>query len=352
MKRVDRNDLTLIRRLSPLVGVDYPVVKRAEDVPPRARLKIYGGAARAANARGLDSITLSRSGRAGNNIIQLVQGLIIAEQAKIPVLRHRFDMFGLGPRAAPVRLKFGKPRSWSAEVGLRGRFFLRGQSAYLRQLNAKTFLETLDRYARPAFRWRTPPEAGLLALNLRGGTDIFAQSVPPSQYGQPPLSYYIAAAETAIAAHDIKRIAIVHQDNLNPVLPGLIQWAENTSLPTTCISSGPEGDARTLLAAEHIVMGCTTFTESLSLLSDGLISLSTFGTQHLVEMLDLAVPVRRRFEDDGTYQPTKIWTGSPEQRNQMVTFPLSALSMTEERHPEASLRRERLRTAPKRWPWS
>lgn len=344
--RVDRDDLDLIRKLARQVGIEYAEGDDPDAVSRQNRLKIYGDARRAAAATGLDSLTLGRAGFFGNNVIQLVNAIMIAERTGIPLVRHEFPAFGPAPRGLPVRLQSGRAPRWRREVGLRGRFFLRYNNAILRERNAAEFMDVVDRYLRPAFRWGVAPEKGLLALNLRGGKDLFGRDTPPEFYGQPPLSFYIGAAEAAIAAHEIKRIAIVHQDELNPVLPALRDWARSTGLPLDCVSHGPEGDAKALGAAEHIVMGCTTFTEAVALLSKGLISIATFGRQHLVEPLDLGVPVRRRFEDDGTYKPAKFWSGSAAERAQMLDFPRARLTMTEGQGVAAAERRERLLKEP------
>lgn len=340
MARLDHDDLAMIQRLSPLVGMDYPTNKAAKEVARSKRLKVYGNSTRAAVADNLDSITISRAGFFGNNVIQLVNGIYIAEQAGIPLVRHLFPAFAATSRSLPVRLKPRRSKSWQHEVGLQGKFFNRWNNGYLRTFSATDFVRILDTYLRPAFRWRTPTESGSLALNLRGGADIFEKTPPPDFYGQPPLSFYVAAASAALAAHDITRVVIVHQDTRNPVLPALSDWARTTGLPLAHVSSGPEGDAKALLSAEHIVMGCTTFTEALALLSDGLISIATCGRQHLFEQLDLCVPIRRRYEDDGGYEPTKSWTGNAAQRAQMIDFPAERLTMSETTSAHAARRRE------------
>jgi hypothetical protein len=108
---------------------------------------------------------------------------------------------------------------------------------------------------------------GMLTIHIRSG-DIFENDIHPS-YGQPPLSFYLMA----IAHYGPKQITLVFENESNPVIPALISYLKNLSLPF-CIQSSCNlrEDIAVLTNAQALVIGTGTF-------ANGIIALSTLIRQ-------------------------------------------------------------------------
>ncbi len=232
------------------------------------RFEVLGDAAR--GAQRLDYLHVRRSGNFGNNYIQLFHALAVAQARGVKRVLHRFSQFGAHRPAAGPRLV--SRRSMAPDkLGVSGAFFVRKGIETLRDLPADRFLRILDSYLRPALQLDMPAaDQGAVALNLRGGADVFENRNPNPHFGQPPLSFYQAALARIAKTHDVTAMNIVHQDLRNPVLEPLTDWLQGSGVDWRLTTGDMFGDARALLAVEYIVMGWTTSTAALALLSRNL----------------------------------------------------------------------------------
>lgn len=290
------------------------------------RSAVVGDADRARSGA-IDYLSVTRHGRFGNNYVQLIHAVALARRLNIPHIHHNFRHFRRARTVEGLRLTSQAPGNGLA--GLEARFFWRRSWPMLEDLSPKEFVDISDSLIRPSFTVVGKPGGGVLALNLRGGKDLFGQHKPPGGYGQPPLSYYVAAAETVMRRWPITRLDLLPHDGANPVTEGLVNWLAQCGKPFRVVTKGPRGDLRALLSADHIVMGETTFTPAAALLSKRLISLTSFDYRlpFLGPAVDIAIPERIAFSDpSGGYSVTKRWEGTAAQRDEMCAYPASNLT--------------------------
>ena len=280
------------------------------------------------DGRRLDYLRVQRSGNFGNNYIQLVHAMTVAEARGVKRVLHRFNQFGAARRAAGPRLSFRRQMA-PDKTGLSGTFFVRAAFDDLSDLHPAQFLRVSNAYVRPALLLAPPkPEKGVVALNLRGGADVFDNPAPNAQYGQPPLSYYQAALTNLVERRRVSAVNLVHQDQNNPVLQPLAAWLQTTGLPYRLTSAGVLGDAAALLAAEHIVMGWTTFTAALALLSRNMTTVTVFRKAPLFAEMSVAAEAAYLISDaGGGYFATDGWRNDAAQRELMVRYPAENLSV-------------------------
>ncbi len=176
--------------------------------------------------------------------------------------------------------------------------------------------------------WRIPyaqpdPRVGPddLVLHFRSG-DIFQH--PVAHYGQPPLSYYLAAIEREKPS----RTWLVFEDRANPCIEAVEEWLRRHGLEAVIQSGSIEEDLRILLSARRLVIGHTSFASSVAMLSTQLRRLYTFRCEswdyfHLpdVEMIE-------GIDLEGGYTKAVLsqnWAASAEQRALMLSYPAEAI---------------------------
>lgn len=310
------------------IGAAYhPPIEGAGSWGDRARRfevlgDLSGGASR------LDYLQVERSGNFGNNYIQLVHALAVAEARGVKRVQHRFNQFGGHKRAAGPRLSFRRAMA-PDKTGLSGTYFIRSVFDDLRDLPPDQFVRISNAYVRPALLLDQPEaEKGVVALNLRGGADVFENPAPNAFYGQPPLSYYQKALTNLAEIYPLSAVNLIHQDLRNPVLQPLTDWLQGLGLPWRLTSAGMLGDAQALMAAEHIVMGWTTFTSALALLSLNMRTLTAFRKAPLFAEICAAAEAGYLVEDaGGEYFPTDGWKNNAVQRQQMIEYPVDHLTI-------------------------
>ncbi len=254
--------------------------------------------------------------------------MALAETRGVKRVLHRFRQFGARKGAVGPRLTFRREME-PGKLGLSGAFFLRAMFDDLCDMPPEQFLRISDAYVRPALRLERPKaEKGVVALNLRGGADVFENPSPNALYGQPPLSYYQRALANLTDRYDLTEVNLVYQDVRNPVVEPLTVWLQGLGVPWRLTSEGILGDARALMAAEHIVMGWTTFTSALSLLSSNMRTVTVFRTAPLFQEMCVAAEAAYLMRDaGGGYIPVDGWKNDRAQRKLMVTYPVENLSI-------------------------
>ena len=105
-----------------------------------------------------------------------------------------------------------------------------------------------------------------LVLHFRAG-DIFRQTRPPHPgYGQPPLSYYLAAVEREQPA----RVWLVFEDRSNPCIDAAEAALRKRGVEVLLQSGTLEEDLRLLLSASRLVAGRGSFAHMVAHLSERL----------------------------------------------------------------------------------
>ena len=291
----------------------------------------------------LAGLELAWYGRFGNNVMQLVHALALAEHhglLEVALPAHplfRLSSAGLAPPAgSPALVERGAPPRGAR---LRGLFYhlhllpaLRAilDPACRRRLAQQRVRPLLD----PAL-WQAPGDPPELVIHLRGG-DIFG-AAPHPHYVQPPLAFYRRAV--AERREPLTAVRLVSEDRANPCLVALEDWLARQGLACRVQSGSFAADLATLLGARRLVASATSFSGAVVLLSDRLAELYSFaegrgpfgGGGGLLPFMPAAATaawgVRHVGLQDraGGYIPRHQWRNSPEQRQLMLDYPDEAL---------------------------
>jgi len=116
----------------------------------------------------------------------------------------------------------------------------------------------LARRSLGVFAAATPGPTPHLTIHVRGG-DVFGPRKPQT-YGQPPLAFY----ELALGARKWSGVTVVHQDLLNPVIPGIFSFCETLGIDVSSQSGTIQEDLTILLGATHLVAGRGTFAPAVA----------------------------------------------------------------------------------------
>ena len=133
-----------------------------------------------------------------------------------------------------------------------------------------------------------------VVIHVRSG-DIF-QANPHSNYVPPPLSYYVAH----LNKHKYKKIIIVCQDNVNPVVNKLLKLYKNAEYNQNTLHK----DIRIILGATNIISSIGTFVKSLLIFSNN---------------------IKNHYQCDQSklkkyYLVMKPWVNSQKQRDYILTY--------------------------------
>lgn len=325
-KGMDREEIN--KALCARIGAEYrPPFEGKGTWDDRARrFEVLGSPHRGAGR--LDYLRVEKSGNFGNNYIQLVHAMALAEVHGVKRVLHRFRQFGARKGTLGPKLTFRRSMELG-KLGLSGTFFLRAMFDELCDLPPEQFLRISDAYVRPALLLEQPKaEKGVVALNIRGGADVFENRMPNKHYGQPPLSYYQRALANLTDRYELSEVNLVYQDVRNPVVEPLTVWLQGLGVPWRLTSEGILGDARALMEAEHIVMGWTTFTSAVSLLSSNMRTVTVFRKAPLFREMCVAAEAAYLIRDaGGEYIPVDGWKNDRKQRKLMVDYPVENLSI-------------------------
>lgn len=175
------------------------------------------------------------------------------------------------------------------------------------------------------------PNEEHLTIHLRGG-DVFGDRKPRT-YGQPPLSFY----EFVLDDKPWKGVTIVHQDELNPVLPGLIELCRVRGISPQLSSGSLQNDISTLLEGVNLVGGRGTFVPALAGLSRNCQKLYFFEDKCQIIPEKSGVQMIRVIDSKGEYKRAILdnnWENSESQHNLMVSYPVRYLGLVDSDGPE------------------
>jgi hypothetical protein len=168
--------------------------------------------------------------------------------------------------------------------------------------------------------------ARALTIHLRSG-DIFGNNPHPS-YGQPPLAHYLAVLES----DTWDEIILVAEDHANPCYRGIVEWC--TTHRVLCRDSGASVNEsiKEISRASNLVVGTGTFAPSIVYLAQSPVRVFTFGEEVHPFLADPSTTVTRIRDTRGTYTHKILsdnWANTHEQRELMVNYPMSALTLEE-----------------------
>lgn len=307
----------------------YLALRRAERAPPWP----------------LQSLRLCWYGRFGNNVVQLVHALALAERQGIPrILMPPHPL--LDPRAggAGVPALVSDAPDDGGSVLQSELFWPQLFPATLAGLSALQRRQLVQERVRPLLPQSVQAAAGdpaELVIHLRGG-DLFSSRRPahPS-YAQPPLAFYRRCLEEAWRRWPLSRVRLVSQDRRNPCVDALLDVLARQGVSCRLQSGDFVDDLAALLGARVLVASLSSLMGVAVLLSHRLEGLFTFaeaaggplegygclgplsgaaagawGVTHL-DLRDRA---------GGYFRPGE-WRNAPEQRALMLDYPDASLEI-------------------------
>lgn len=136
-----------------------------------------------------------------------------------------------------------------------------------------------------------------VVIHIRSG-DTFRKKRPHVLYTPPPLSFF----EYVLNKHDYKKIIILCEDKVNPLVDKLLGMYENSTYSKNTL----EEDIRILLGATNVISSVGTFVPSLMLLSDNI--KYHYSVDHTEQQLG------------DYYSFMKPWKNTPQQRAFMLNY--------------------------------
>jgi hypothetical protein len=264
--------------------------------------------------------------RFGNSIMQLHYAFHVAEMLGARTLQFaKRHAFLEGQRAGDFELVWDS--SSRLAPSLEGEFF--SLKAFRLTPNVSARARVFRELIRPLLATHIcQPDPRMreddLVLYFRAG-DIFAR--PNKRYGQPPLSYYLAAVER----EQPTRVWLVFEDRGNPCIDAaeaaLAEWGVKVLVQSSTLAQ----DLRVMLSAPKLAAGHGTFAYMIAHLSGCLHRAYFFeqGSMDALQLLGVEVIVAR--DADGEYKEkllTNNWVGSKEQLRLMLSYPATKLKFT------------------------
>jgi glycosyltransferase involved in cell wall biosynthesis len=267
--------------------------------------------------------------RFGNAVQQLRNIFQVAEQLGARTVQfEQTHPFFAGDRAGDLTIIWGEEPD-SAPT-LEGEFF--NIRAFRINSSASEIARVFIELVRPLLTtFLRDPDPRVrsddLVLHFRAG-DVFRRSKAPHQrYGQPPLSYYLAAVEQ----EQPRRVWLVFEDRGNPCIEAA-ETALNARGVEVLVQSGTLAeDLRVMFSARRLAAGRGSFAYMIAHLSGLLRKVYFFekGGMDALQELGLEVIVARDVARE--YKDKLLrsnWVGSEEQRVLMLSYPAKKLKFT------------------------
>lgn len=285
----------------------------------------------AALQRPVHQVALAPFGRFGNQVIQLKNAAYIAEMCGANIIQRKTpgDLFRPALKDGYIVRHSDRPVAGPHDVGIHGPFY------FAEALNIKMLPDDHRRVTRNVIRPLLLPRLLVpddrvgpddMVLHFRAG-DIMNGPKVHGCYGQPPVSFYLKAAELSGAS----RFWLVYEDNSNPAIVAVRTALQKKGMTVFCQSSDLEDDCRVILSARQFAGATGTFAPVLAEISTRLrrfYSFYEFETTPLSAFESTPVEVTRIEDGDGTYNATCMtgnWDATREQFDLMLSYPAERL---------------------------
>lgn len=258
-------------------------------------------------------LKIKRTGRFGNNVYQVYNAILFANQIGIKTI----DVSELG-----IFLMFQKQfHSYACSNGITlvngvktnknvilGKFFHPHDFAGYEfkpdySLATSVFSDIRNAMGLP----EKNTTARNLVCHIRSG-DIFIREKPKENYTQPPASFYIKAVEENFDGHDT--VVVVYEDTNNPAVKVLCNWLEQQKIPFSKQSKKITQDIVTISNAKTVVCGKGTFVPMIVGLS-GTINTVIYFRKDIILNEDFYKTINVNnttyIDKDNDYIPTTGW---------------------------------------------
>ena len=274
--------------------------------------------------------------RFGNSVLQLTNALNLAENLNVKIIEfaHPHPFFSCN-RVGPYEFVHSDQPPDRATI--ESSFFY--VDAFRLSVDTVARCRLFTDYIRPLLRPRirdADPRVNEedLVLHFRAG-DVFSQSPPHPDYGQPPLSFYLAVVEREKPA----RVWLVSEDRGNLCVDAVESALHDRGIEVIPQSAALEDDIRLLLSARRLVVSRGTFAHMIAHLSERLQRLYFFeSSEENMEVLRaLGVEIVRVIDIKGEFKAKVLteWRGSSEQRALMFSYSAENLAFIVDTKGEA-----------------
>lgn len=330
------NEFSLDKHMSFLSSIEAVSIKNDSSVEKRFRIKnAANGDFKDVSQFDLDeafrngsvsSIELSRFGRFGNSVRQLLNCMIFAEYYKIKrvyIPRQWYLKKNKSFIINDIEVVF-KDESLEIrdEKVFVDKFFNMG--SYFNFFK----IEGLDyRKAYMKFKDMMVFDEERLNLNVLASDDLVVYfrsgdifHHPHLGYGQPPLSFY----KKIVKLRKWSKIYCVYQDKSNPIIQPFIEYVSNLDIEIREVSGSLEDDIKFLLSSINLVAAPGTFTWAISLISENLRNVFYFNRIDAINFSEIRLNEIKFYDLSGRYVKSIMsnnWENSMAQRELMLNYP-------------------------------
>ena len=325
------------RALMESVGVNFTNLTRDSVGGVKAETyRVLGD--RTSPNRQITGLKVVRAGRFANNVLQMARALLVATKYNLDFVQmiesEHFDFTRHVSVSGPAIL----PASATLPAGalvVAGDYFFGGRIADALNISigglrgeALTAATVRSRLA-PFRHLPTPlssPSPDELVIHVRSG-DLFGNK-PHPRYGQPPLAYYALAVKRGMEL-GFRKVRVVAEDRLNPVVDALERHLDSGGIPVTMqIGESLATDLATLLGARGLVFGVGTFGPAICMLSSTTeVVFEASGKDMYRQSFPHLDVISAQLTEN--YAPFERWDASSEQKNQMLNFPIASVELRE-----------------------
>jgi hypothetical protein len=287
----------------------------------------------------IKALRIARWYRFGNSVIQLRNALYLAEKLNVQIIEfaqpHPFFMSNRVGGYQFVHVD-RRPRRLTIE----GSFFM--LDAFHLSIDVTARSRLFKQYIRPLLTRQVSdadPRVNSedLVLHFRAG-DVFRQSKPPNpdygqpplsfylaNYGQPPLSFYLAVVEREKPG----RVWLVFEDRGNPCVDAVESALRERGIEVMLQSASLADDLRLLLSARRLVASRGSFVHMIAHLSVRLRKVYFFEPMYFFDDMEdrvlpeLGVEVVKVSDAQGEFKAKVLrqWSGLSEQRALILSYP-------------------------------
>lgn len=203
-------------------------------------------------------------GRFGNNLIQLINALSLAEKLNTPLVTFNFTHF----KARVINIKVNEPTSKKI---IEHTFYYQVKKRFPEyEKPSESDVERYKKYILPILDYELQPQYDYdngLFIHIRSG-DIFASNHPHQKYMQPPLDYYVKIINLESKKNANNKLGqpiyIFYEDDRNPTVNAL-----KTLYPTAIFANlSMKKLIGTFLKVKYAVSGQGTLISSILKLND------------------------------------------------------------------------------------
>lgn len=285
---------------------------------------------------GTRAILITGIGRLGNSIVQVLNGLLIAQELSAnKVYFHVFNAISnrslrLSPTIDLEQIRFIRDRRLRPPQIIWRTYAMAPFGVLADPCEANFQLTRTELRQSLGLAQTTQaklPQDSQLTIYLRSG-DIFAGPSEPD-YGQPPWAFY----EKVLEYREWSAVELVAEDHGNPNHGLILKWCEQRGLKVTERGETLPDAIDAVVNSSNLVSARGTFVPSLAFLSEGPKNIFQFHDPKNPLTCREDLTILQVTDKSGEYISSVMsrnWVNSAAQRRLMVSYPKESLSAVSE----------------------